>query len=960
MITTIRQARLLAFVPFMHFMVSFAFLKRIRAALVMGLVVAATPAWAGLAYNPMSVGWTQPPEGWWTIETAHFRIHYPVGAEDQAQHVVAVAEQAHAEITADLDWVPRGRTELVLSDDFDLANGWATPVPFNQSRLYLHAPDGINSLENHDDWLRLLVEHEYLHVVHLDKVRGVHGFLRRVFGRVPLFFPNLYQPGFMIEGLAIQYESDEAHGLGRAYSSYYAAQMRAQVAAGTRDLGEISLSVDRHWPPGDFYLYGAYFFRFLAEELGEEAAIKLVERYSSNFMPYRMHSTARRELGMDFHELWWLFQRWLEDNYPPLADRGPQGEQLTDHGLHHRAPVARGEAVYRFHSDGHGKPALLRYGPDDEQEVIFRTRHPGPVDVAPDGQVVMAAHRINRQNRFWSDLYIHDGGRLQRVTRDGRYREARWLNDGRLLARSMVGGVPSLWRLNPARSDRERLWRGEPGDILGQLAVHPEGGRIVAAYKPAGRSWQLARFDMDAREWVLLTDTGDIHGDPAFSADGQMLLFTADYGGVYDIHRLDLASGETHRLTRVDTAAFSPAMPLDGRLYYQYMDAGGYDLYRVADPEMTAPAAPAPVDEGREPPPAIDTGAPRPYRASGTLWPRWWLPELLATADSLNIGAVTGGNDALWRHQYQLAARVETVSGQPNGTLWYARDNRYQVLLDRDLSLDTAEVDDDDEVVRVRASDSLTLLRTNLASAMDDQLGAHAGVFYERDHELWRNRDVVGPSGDVHRGLAGVALRFDNRGQYHYNISPASGRRVQLVAESNEIISSDFEGEVFSLDWQEFFHLGRSHVLALRLIGVHADEAGLPVRLGDPTTQEGRLLGRDRYVLRGYGDGDLRGRRLALGSGEWRMPLARVQRNWHTLPLGLRDVHGALFAESARLRETDDPAQEGQRFDAVGLEVTTEFVLGYGAVLPVRVGVGQGLDDEFGETRAYLTIGSSF
>ena len=51
-------------------------------------------------------------------------------------------------------------------------------------------------------WLEMLLTHELTHTFHLDKVRGAPGVLRQIFGRFPLFFPNLWQPTWAIEGIA--------------------------------------------------------------------------------------------------------------------------------------------------------------------------------------------------------------------------------------------------------------------------------------------------------------------------------------------------------------------------------------------------------------------------------------------------------------------------------------------------------------------------------------------------------------------------------------------------------------------------------------------------------------------------------------------------------------------------------------------------------------------------------------
>ncbi len=118
-----------------------------------------------------------PWKDWLSADSAHFRVHYRAEHRAQAQRAIQAAESAYPRITSMLQWEPRSRTEIVLFNEFDLPNGFATPLPFNMIGVFL-APDNDGQLLDNSTWLDLLLTHEFTHVVHLDKVRGAPKALR--------------------------------------------------------------------------------------------------------------------------------------------------------------------------------------------------------------------------------------------------------------------------------------------------------------------------------------------------------------------------------------------------------------------------------------------------------------------------------------------------------------------------------------------------------------------------------------------------------------------------------------------------------------------------------------------------------------------------------------------------------------------------------------------------------------
>ena len=107
---------------------------------------------------------------WLTLETPHFELHYYPDEQEFAIQSARVAERAYRLITRYLNWEPGGRISVVLTDQGDAANGGASSVPYNFIYAYGAPPDGMDELSDFDDFVKLLITHEFTHVVHLDTI----------------------------------------------------------------------------------------------------------------------------------------------------------------------------------------------------------------------------------------------------------------------------------------------------------------------------------------------------------------------------------------------------------------------------------------------------------------------------------------------------------------------------------------------------------------------------------------------------------------------------------------------------------------------------------------------------------------------------------------------------------------------------------------------------------------------
>ena len=134
-----------------------------------------------------------PNEPWRTIETVHFRVHFPKQLEPLARRAGGEAERAWTRLAAELV-APRTPVDLVLTDNQDESNGQATVFPSNRIVIWVHPPIDEVSLRFSDDWLEQVVTHELTHIFHLDRARGMWRLGQWVFGRHPALFPNAHAP----------------------------------------------------------------------------------------------------------------------------------------------------------------------------------------------------------------------------------------------------------------------------------------------------------------------------------------------------------------------------------------------------------------------------------------------------------------------------------------------------------------------------------------------------------------------------------------------------------------------------------------------------------------------------------------------------------------------------------------------------------------------------------------------
>ena len=919
-----------------------------------------------------AVGWQYQGQHWFSLQSEHFVVNYPSGLEDIAHRTVQIAEQTHTELSAWFGSQPEHPTQVVLVDDFDAANGWATPLPFAQMRLYISPPDQVSGLEHYDDWLSLLIRHEYTHVLHTDLQRGAVRQSRNLFGRMWFSFPHALEPSLLLEGLAVYLESNKDLGSGRLNSTFYRMQMQAELEQQPDSLGQV-LVPPRDWPYNKAYLYGAWFVRYLAQQYSEQQLKYFLWLHSGRLLPYsELSGDFRRSFGLSLEQLWQGFLTaqaadWQPQRQQRLAQSW-QGEPLPGNDLvTERRPMAsNGSWLAAVEYSGESARQLVSYqsaGTGWERVQHGSVKGASSVDIGQDGRLVYSRPVTAVDGRVWNDVfYRQKNGREVRISQGLRARQVRWLNTGQLLVRRMVAGRAELLTLD-LHGNRQLLWRGDYGVVIGDVDLSPDRTRLVAAVKRPRQGWNLALYSLASATWQLLTNTSATENAPVFR-DNQTLLFSADYEANFDIYQLSLTDQQLTRWTRVTTGAFEPQWLAD-RLVYQRYSAEGYRLYEVQEP-LTASATglpdnrqlaeyrqadtrpitaiiqahPAAATLDQTSPISAQAAAPADqYQPWHDLRPRSWFPLWYVDEFHTELGVTTWGQDALGRHNYSVNLLRDVTYGVTSGALLYSYDNRYGLYLSREYRY--AQGAEDNERDQLGREDQLIAQRNYLLHGFEDRFALHLGTVWE-SKQVIDNAGLPWRGGQWSQGLVGLAATWNNRQSFRQVPGVGQGSYADLVIESNDVLNSQYRGALAQFRGRYTLDLPGRDTLTLGLDGGIAADTGEYFALGGQTGDEAQLFGRDQIALPGYHAGVRYGHRYHKESLSSRLWLGRLEQNWSTWPIGFGDYFTRVYAVAGGVEED---GQFSRWLPALGGELTLQLWWGYSTPGSLTIGYSQGLDN---------------
>jgi Tol biopolymer transport system component len=462
---------------------------------------------------------------WKIYSSTHFDVYYYEEARDSLQKVVNLAESAYDEISRKFDYQIENRIPLIY---------YATHSAFQQTNVILmFIPEGVGAfaepvkkrmvlpIDLPDEKLYALIKHELVHIFEYEIIfQGKLG--REIRVRPPLW---------LMEGLASFMAEDE--------DTTDLMVLRDAV------VNDIVPSVGQDVGGFFAYRFGNAVFEFMTDRWGLEGLREFIYEYR-NSIGGSIERPLRRTFDLTLEEFDTQFRGWLRRQYlPALIAKGEPMEYGSPFRVSERrsqemspVPAPSGDLMAAFTTYKEDVDIALFNVP---KRRIFRNISAG---YTTDYEHVVAQFLTTGPVMGRDVTFSPDGDRVAFFAKKERGRHL-------IIVNALSGKIEKSVRM----------------DVEQQLnpAFSPDGRR-VAFHGFRGNRADIYLYDNETETIVNLTDDEFFNAAPAFSPDGQWLVYASVVDGYSKLFRLDLSNPERRvQITRGEWNDRDPWYSPDGK-----------------------------------------------------------------------------------------------------------------------------------------------------------------------------------------------------------------------------------------------------------------------------------------------------------------------------------------------------------------------------------------------------------
>ena len=613
---------------------------------------------------------THPELKWQTLETEHFNIHYHQGLEAIAEKGALIAEQTYQPIMDQLQVKDFGKTDIVFSAEDEIMNGFA--MPSNQIFIWVSQNDVAGHFGGSDKWLKLVVTHEFQHIVQFQAHRTWAGILS-----------GISIPAWWIEGMA-EYMT-EVWRVGRSDS-------RMKIHTYQNTMNELDAHDDGYakvlylaWKYGDSTLV----------KISDHRLYLLKEKYPYWYDFKAAFKEATGQTVEAFDEEWRRAMNTYYYGYKAQKETiGEVGEALPLTGFTvvqsaSISPDAETIAVVGRRDRKMRDYGLYLQSTDSTRQVkeIHYGRFNGDAAWSPDSkQLVVAEYHRGSHGSLLNDLRLIDveTSKIRWITQNLRALHPIFSHDGQgVFFVAHPSETTQIYYQNTESGERIQLSHFD-GDIqIQDLDLAPDGKKLTFMIQDVNGDVDIAIMNVDGTQFQKVTNDPEEDVYPVWTSDGSAIVYTSYRNSTPNLFRVDLDSLHVAQMTDVAEGIYSrQRLPNSNRIISSTLAdvdtvrimavedsrvapslglqiREPFNAWRTKAPEIQLP----PIDYGAE----LLTQKSHPYQPLKTIRPLFKF--IWPVGDALLL--MGAGEDALGKHLIQAGAQIPWDGSTPGAFFGY-------------------------------------------------------------------------------------------------------------------------------------------------------------------------------------------------------------------------------------------------------------------------------------------------
>lgn len=914
---------------------------------------------------------------WKVLESPHFEVIYDERYREQAEIFLKASETAYKSLSGVFS-EHEEKTLVLILDNSDLANGFATFLPYPSIVVFPVMPDSMDDLSSFDHWALELMIHEYTHILSMKPSHGFYTPLRWIFGSV--IRPNAVLPRWFLEGIAVEMESRFTRH-GRLRSPATSASLRALVEDGElqdENLARINEGQIPEYPFGSRpYLFGSLLWNQILEEKKDDSVINSLHQRYSRRLPFLINTPLEDEIGSDYSEvLKRLYNRVhskAQEQLERIRNAGnysPEKNQFgfPEQSLQDSPRISPDQRKMLFYASQYQEGDHLWLLEKSDRDKSFKNLKPQKLAYAkgftraswsPDSRsFVFDRLDVWKRHYRFRDLYLYDlhTRKEERLTFGERASNADFAPDGKHIVYVRKDGGRNELKVLNLKTRAARVLFRPPLFIRVSDPVFLSPSEIVFSIRDLSGEQSLYRLQLDSQDGPQKTLKAFPEARP-IERSPQGLLFLSSKTGTENLYlanaNLDSARALTNTTSRVSSASLDKESL---ELWTAELTGHGSRLFRISRPRyqnppylgsLVLPSHTWPKTSVLWEQPEIRE---KDYSSLRYLLPRYWIPFLYPVDGGILFQGSTGSQDPVGINSYLLDLSFDTVTER-----WSYGFSFLNQSWPVGLQLDVSEYQDylgSSDLVLTQRRQSLGLL--SYLPGLDEKY---------RLQVSGSNAETQTPSRRFNRHGARLGLSYSDLEELSSSRLYSGGNLISFLYthyfEGKDLTS--YEQYQLSLAHRWKRGLPYRHSLLVQAKGSHAPLLDLQtevVALGEKTLGGNYLasLLNSSYLMRGYPSGAFVGRSLWNLNLEYSLPFWDIYQGPGSFPLFFNHLELAVFTDAVAVdggfydidRNLYRSSKIEDSFWSSGLEFRLKTTAAYHMPLDFTFGLYYGYDRKAG------------